>query len=193
VGVQHDFRAGLPQLRLRSITLGMDPIEECLEQPDHRLFTHRGCHIFATEILNRFPTENYSIRTIEIDDGYGAATSGFHILPYRSGFVVDAHGIKREQDYCMWLCGKRSVADSKMPVPLVRTVEVESGDLLVTAGYGGHGAPLNKWGHLVHPDFLRIVGERARKYIESIPERFQVSLLIAGFELRCVPVSATGV
>ncbi len=72
-----------------------DEIERCLEQADHLLFTHRGCHVFANTLVKRFHAEDYKLKTIEINDGYGSATSGFHILAHRDGFLVDAHGIKR--------------------------------------------------------------------------------------------------
>ncbi|HEX7518155.1 MAG TPA: hypothetical protein VF345_12830 [Chthoniobacterales bacterium] len=163
-------------------------IEECLEQPDHLLFTHRGCHVFVSELLKRFPDENYAAKSIEINDGYGPPKSGFHIVACRDGFFVDAFGIRREKDYCLWLCGKRSRADPKMPVPFVRWVEIESSDLLQTVNCNDPDEPLNKWDHVVQQDFVRIVEERARKFIEPIRERFQVSLLIEGSELRQVPL-----
>jgi hypothetical protein len=170
-----------------------EEIGECLGQPDHVLFTHRGCHVFADTLLQRFHTENSKLKTIEINDGYGPATSGFHVLAHRDGFLVDAHGIKREQDYCLWLCGKRALANPDMPVPFVRAIEINSLELFKIASYDQCGLPLNKWGHLVDPEFIRVVGERAAVYVEPIAERFQVSILLAGFELRGVSLNRTSI
>src|SRR4051812_15142051 len=68
-------------------------VQEALAFPEPILFTKGGCHIFALVLQRLLRDQKYALRRFDVGD-----MKGYHVYAYRAGFMVDARGIRREDD-----------------------------------------------------------------------------------------------
>jgi hypothetical protein len=81
-------------------------ISEKNSQSDLFLFTAGGCHIFCRTLLELLPAENFELRHLHAKAQF-LDKPGYHIYLFRSGYAVDALGIRREEDMIALFTGQR--------------------------------------------------------------------------------------
>jgi hypothetical protein len=148
-------------------------ISEKYGQSDLFLFTAGGCHIFCRTLLELLPAENFELRHLHAKAEF-VDKPGYHVYLFRSGYAVDALGIRREEDMIALFTGERGWSFTPEPcsVSFLFTEAREKDDV----------GPVNDWDMYLHPDFVEYVAAKARIIVHDHPGRYQVSLLLAGME-----------
>src|SRR5882762_7889559 len=123
-------------------------ISEKYGQSDLFLFTAGGCHIFCRTLLELMPEENFELRHL-----HGKTESidkpGYHVYLFRSGYAVDALGIRREEDMIALFTGKLGKRGWSF------TAEPCSMSFLFAEAHKKEDAgPVNGWDMYLHPDFV---------------------------------------
>ena len=148
-------------------------ISEKYGQSDLFLFTAGGCHIFCKTLLELLPEENFELRHLHAKAQL-FDKPGYHVYLFHSGYAVDALGIRREEDMIALLTGQHGWSFTPEPcsVSFLFKEAREKEDV----------GPVNDWDMYLHPDFVDYVAAKARIIILDCPNRYQVSLLLAGIE-----------
>ena len=154
--------------------------EECLGQDDVRLFHKGACHVFAAALADAVPGEGYTLKRVVLRKEFDTKEA-YHVFAAADGFLVDASGIKRAEDFVAWLTARhREKSFDCIVVPTVELHDVTSEELLAHHDDHPHLGSVNRWSLFVGPAFVAAARARATALIEHWPERYQVSVLKTG-------------
>jgi hypothetical protein len=135
------------------------------------LFTGGGCHIFARALANLLSDQRYVLRAAF--ETKNCKPDCFHVYAYADGYLIDALGIKREQDYLDHIAGSRGVK--------IHTELCAEKDLFKKTGWSKDGDPayeVNRWGLVMDDSFVAYAKARAEMLIQIEPARYQLSYLL---------------
>jgi len=157
---------------------------ECLQQDDVRLFHKGACHILAVALKELLPDEAYVLKRVLLQKEFDTKVA-YHVFAAKGEFVVDASGIKRADDYLVWLRARhQEKIFGGILIPLVELHDVSETDLLAEYHDDAHLGSVNRWGLFSGPEFVSAARARAVAFVEHWPEKFRVSILEAGRLLK---------
>ena len=157
---------------------------ECLRYDDIRLFHKGACHVFADALKTQFPEEGYTLKRVLVCDGFDSQQA-YHVFASKGEFIVDASGIKREEDYVAWVTAcKQTVHFGDPCVPKIRLHEVNDAELFEHHHNDEYNGTVNRWGLFSGVDFVVIARQRANALIEHWPKKYRVSVLEEGSKLK---------
>jgi hypothetical protein len=150
---------------------------ECLSQDDIRLFHKGACHIFAVTLKASFSDEGYTLKRVVLEKD-SDTKEAYHVFASRPGFIVDACGIKREDDYLAWLTGRhREKSFGSLVTPVVTMRDTSEAELLAHHREDTDRGSVNRWCLFSGQDFVAVARGRATALIQHWPEKYRVSVL----------------
>jgi len=159
------------------------PEEECIVQDDMRLFHKGACHVFAAALADAVPGEGYMLKRVVLKKEFDTKEA-YHVFAATEGFLVDASGIKRADDFIPWLTARHTEKSFDCTVvPTVELCDVTSEELLAHHHEHAHLGSVNRWNLFAGEEFVAVARARATALIKHWPEKYQVSVLKAGLSL----------
>jgi hypothetical protein len=160
----------------------MTPLaRDCLKKDDLTVFSSGACHIFAVQLTQKLPDEEYEI--FGISKKYSPAYEPFdnpvsHVVASIKGcnYIVDVEGIRSfaEFEKCQRLRLSKICPEQEQGLVFgIHAIDqqalLQGTEIKISQGL------VNQWGHTVDPDFVSESIQRASTIISSNPSKFRLS------------------